>query len=68
MTCSHLQQLFQLCQNSELKLSSSDLIHIVCKQCGKEEVCPSVLVEDYDSRHPEQKPLEQKPKEAEKTT
>jgi hypothetical protein len=44
-------QLYQLCQDSELKLSSSDLIRVICKQCQKEEVCPSVLVEEYDARH-----------------
>jgi hypothetical protein len=52
-------QLFQLCQDSQLKLSSSDLIHVICKQCEKEEVCPSVLMEEYESRHPaaeEEKP------------
>ncbi len=53
MTCVHLQQLVQLCESSHLKLSSSDLIHIVCKQCGKEEVCPSLLVEEFEARHPE---------------
>ena len=51
MTCIHLQQLYQLCQKNDLKLSSSDLIHIVCKQCNKEEVCPSVLAAEYDSDH-----------------
>jgi len=50
MTCEHLQQLFHLCQTSQLKLSSSDLIHIVCKQCDREEVCPSVLVEQFELR------------------
>ncbi|WP_254513580.1 hypothetical protein [Anatilimnocola floriformis] len=49
MTCVHLQQLVQLCHDSELRLSSSDLIHIVCKQCGKQDVCPSNLVEQFDA-------------------
>lgn len=57
MTCVHLQQLVQLCKTSQLKLSSSDLIHIVCKQCNQDEVCPSMLVEEYESRHPEQQEL-----------
>lgn len=51
MTCVHLQQLYQLCQQNDLKLSSSDLIHIVCRQCNKEEVCPSMLAAEYDRRH-----------------
>ncbi len=48
MTCVHLQQLVQLCHDSDLRLSSSDLIHLVCKQCGKQDVCPSNLVEQFD--------------------
>ncbi len=48
MTCAHLNQLYQLCKDSQVRLSSTDLIHIVCKQCEKEEVCPSVLFEEYD--------------------
>ena len=63
MTCVHLQQLVNLCQTSQIRLSSSDLIHIVCKQCNQDEVCPSMLVEEYESRHPDQKeraPTEEK--------
>jgi len=48
MTCTHLKQLYQLCRDSQIQLSSTDLIHIVCKQCEKIEVCPSVLFEEYD--------------------
>lgn len=48
MACVHLNQLYQLCRESQIHLSSSDLIHLVCKQCKKEEVCPSVLYEEYD--------------------
>jgi hypothetical protein len=54
MTCIHLQQLYKTCQEQQLKLSSSDLIHIVCKQCEKQEVCPSVLVEEYEAEHLEE--------------
>jgi hypothetical protein len=55
MTCIHLQQLFKLCQQYELKLSGSDLIHVVCHQCGQKEVCPSALLdelEDAEKRTP----------------
>ena len=52
MTCIHLKQLFQLCQDNALRLSSTDLIHVVCQQCGKEEVCPSVLMDEYETAHP----------------
>jgi len=50
MTCVHLQQLYQLCQLNHLKISSSDLVHLVCEKCGKTEVCPSMLSEEYEAR------------------
>lgn len=53
MTCVHLQQLYQLCQQNDLKLSSSDLIHIVCTQCSQTEVCPSMLSGEYDAKQGE---------------
>ncbi len=52
-TCIHLQQLVQLCQASDLRLSSSDLIHLVCKQCGKQEVCPALLIEEVEAQEAE---------------
>ncbi len=51
MTCKHLHQLYEICRTHQLKLSSTDLIRIVCPTCGVEEVCPSVLFEEYESRH-----------------
>jgi hypothetical protein len=51
MTCKHLKELYEFCQTHQLKLSSSDLIRIVCPQCGVEEVCPSMLVEEYEAKH-----------------
>jgi hypothetical protein len=48
MPCIHLTQLIQLCEQTQVRLSSSDLIHIVCKQCEKQEVCPSALLDDFD--------------------
>lgn len=50
MTCVHLKKLYQLCQQENLKLGGADLIHIVCEQCGEKEVCPSVLVDEYEAR------------------
>lgn len=50
MTCVHLKQLFQLCHDHQLRLRGPDLIHIVCDQCGEQEVCPSVLSDEYDAR------------------
>lgn len=53
MTCVHLQQLFKLCQEHDLKLGGSDLIHIVCRQCGEQEVCPATLADEYDAMEAE---------------
>jgi len=52
MPCKHLKALYELCQTHHLKLSSSDLIRIMCPECGTEEVCPSVLYEEYEKKHP----------------
>jgi hypothetical protein len=49
MTCVHLQQLFKLCQDQKLKLGGSDLIRVVCHQCGLQEVCPSTLMDEFDA-------------------
>ncbi len=46
MTCVHLRKLYDLCQNHDLKLAGSDLIHIICKECGEKEVCPSGLMDE----------------------
>lgn len=54
MTCIHLKQLYQLCQDHDLKLGGADLIRVVCKQCGEQEVCPSVLTTEYESMEVEQ--------------
>jgi len=45
MVCKHLRQLYQLCQEQQIRLGSSDLIRIVCKQCGEQEICPTNLME-----------------------
>ena len=48
MTCVHLRKLYQLCQDENLRLSGTDLIRIVCHQCGQQEVCPSTLTDESD--------------------
>jgi len=53
MTCVHLQQLFRLCKENDLKIASSDLIRVVCRQCNEQEVCPAMLAEEYDARAPQ---------------
>jgi hypothetical protein len=65
MACIHLQQLVKLCEQHEIKLSSSDLIRMMCSQCGEQEVCPSNLMDEYDAREShqlEQKKLAEKPR------
>jgi hypothetical protein len=54
MTCVHLKKLYDLCAEEELKIGGGDLVRIVCKQCGEQEVCPSVLMEQYEAEHPEE--------------
>ena len=54
MTCVHLQRLYQVCQDEQVTLSSSDLVHLVCHQCGKQEVCPSTLTDEYDQMEPDE--------------
>ncbi|MEZ6060782.1 MAG: hypothetical protein R3C19_10495 [Planctomycetaceae bacterium] len=54
MVCTHLKDLYQLCETHDLRLGGSDLIRIICRQCEQEETCPSVLMEEYDSRHSEE--------------
>ncbi len=55
MSCVHLQQLYKLCQEQQLKLGGSDLIRVVCHQCGDHEVCPSALVEADDFKQSSQR-------------
>jgi hypothetical protein len=47
MICVHLKELFQLCQENEIRLSSSDMVRVVCTQCGVHEVCPSALTSEF---------------------
>lgn len=63
MPCRHLHDLYEICSTHNLKLSSSDLIRIVCPSCGVADECPSVLLEEYDSRHPDEVEAEQPPGE-----
>ena len=54
MSCVHLKKLFDLCAQEDLKIGGTDLVRIVCKQCGEQEVCPSMLMEEYEAQHPEE--------------
>jgi hypothetical protein len=48
MVCEHLRQLYQLCLDQKIRLGGADLIHLICHQCGRQEVCPSNLLDDRD--------------------
>lgn len=48
MTCVHLQQLYKLCREYDLRVGGSDLIRVVCHQCGVQEVCPSTMIDDSE--------------------
>ena len=50
MTCVHLRKLYQLCQEEDLRLGGSDLIRIVCQQCGVQDECPSLLLDEFESK------------------
>lgn len=45
MPCTHLRELYELCEKHELRISSHDAIRIVCRQCQEQEVCPSSLTD-----------------------
>ncbi len=49
MVCTHLKELYQLCETNQLRIASSDLVRVTCKQCGEVETCPSVLMDEYDA-------------------
>ena len=50
MTCTHLRELFQLCQKHDMKITGTDLVRVVCNECGVQEVCPSTLTDEYDAK------------------
>ncbi len=54
MICVHLKELYSLCEQHDLRLGGSDLIRIICKQCEQEETCPSMLLDDYETIHPDE--------------
>ncbi len=53
MTCVHLKKLYVLCLEQDVKVSGSDLVRFVCKQCGEQDLCPSMLMDEYEAQHPE---------------
>jgi len=67
MTCVHLKKLYALCETEQLRIGGADLVHIVCTQCGEQEVCPSVLMEEYEAQHPDDAKSQPKSGTAEST-
>jgi len=51
MSCKHLREIIDTCEKNGIRLSSSDVIRIVCPTCGAEEVCPTMLCEHYEATH-----------------
>tara|TARA_R110002111_G_scaffold262694_2_gene340270 strand:- start:20374 stop:20592 length:219 start_codon:yes stop_codon:yes gene_type:complete len=68
MVCTHLKELYKLCEKNQLKLGGADLIHIICKQCDQEETCPSTLMDEYDSRHADDEDETNSKVDADRTT
>jgi hypothetical protein len=58
MTCTHLHDLYQLCRDHQLKIAGSDLIRFVCEKCGEQEVCPSMLLDEYEAHEQETPPAD----------
>ncbi|MEZ6135853.1 MAG: hypothetical protein R3C53_13180 [Pirellulaceae bacterium] len=50
MSCVHLKKLYELCAKEDLKISGADLVRIVCRQCGEQEVCPSALMNEMNDK------------------
>ncbi|MFN7732696.1 MAG: hypothetical protein ACK5OB_12385 [Pirellula sp.] len=40
MSCVHLKELDRLCHDHQLEISRSDMVRLVCTECGEHEVCP----------------------------
>ena len=53
MSCVHLKKLYELCAKEELRIGATDLVRLVCTQCGEQEVCPNMLMENYEATNPE---------------
>ena len=60
VTCQHLRKLYQLCQEHDLKITSSDIVRITCRECEEIEVCPTTLTDEYDARLEQKSSPEQK--------
>lgn len=50
MSCVHLKKLYKFCQDENVKIGGTDLIRIVCEQCGVQDECPSILIEHFEAK------------------
>ncbi|MCA9119475.1 MAG: hypothetical protein H6822_05450 [Planctomycetaceae bacterium] len=50
MTCVHLKKLYKFCQEENVKIGGTDLVRIVCEQCGVQDECPSMLMEQLEAK------------------
>ena len=48
MPCVHLKQLYHLCKEHEIRIGGLDMVRLTCNQCNVKDVCPSVLVDEFD--------------------
>ena len=46
MPCTHMKKLYQLVDQYDMKLASSDLIRVLCPHCQVEETCPSRMMDE----------------------
>lgn len=58
MVCEQLTALRNIVQSNPTGLILLDVMHVVCDQCSRIEVCPAMLGDEYDFRqsaktHPE---------------
>lgn len=42
MVCSHMKKLYKYINESEIEVSSSDLIHVVCMKCQEKDDCITI--------------------------
>ena len=50
MICVHLKEIDRLCHDYKVEISRTDMVLMVCTDCGEHEVCPSnFMPDDIDS-------------------
>ncbi len=49
MPCKHLKELYHLCEKNDIKIGALDVVRLVCNKCGVKDVCPSVMMDEFDA-------------------